>query len=289
MSDSTVHGDAGKVFGRYLDRAVRDSVLLRADWPAPPNVHACTTLRRGLNVGVSAPPFDTFNLGNRTAADGDRPEAVDTNRAALNWIAELPSRPHWLRQVHGVTVQRCDVQRRPDATDAIEPVADASVSATAEVVLAILTADCLPVVFAADDGREVGAAHAGWRGLANGVLEATVAAMRTPADRIIAWLGPAAGPQAYEIGEEVYRAFVEGHGVDGNSADGDARAMSAFTPTRPGHWRVDLYALARQRLSDAGVSRVFGGGLCTLSDPQRFFSHRRDARTGRMATLVWFD
>ncbi len=279
MSDSIVHGDAGKVFGRYLDRTVRDSALLRADWAAPPNVHACTTLRRGLNVGVSAPPFDTFNLGNRTAADGDSPEAVDTNRAALGWMAELPSRPHWLRQVHGVSVQRCDTPRRADATDAIEPVADASVSSTAEVVLAILTADCLPVVFAADDGREVGAAHAGWRGLANGVLEATVAAMRTPADRIIAWLGPAAGPQTYEIGEEVYRAFV----------DDDARAETAFMPTRTGHWRVDLYALARQRLSDAGVSRVFGGDLCTISDPQRFFSHRRDARTGRMVTLVWFD
>ena len=279
MSDSIVHGDAGKVFGRYFDRTVRDSVLLHADWPVPANVHACTTLRRGLNVGVSAPPFDTFNLGNRTAAEGDRSEAVDANRAALGWVAELPSPPHWLRQVHGVTVQRCDTARRADANDAIEPVADASVSSTAEVVLAILTADCLPVVFAADHGREIGAAHAGWRGLSNGVLEATVAAMRTPADRIVAWLGPAAGPQRYEIGDEVYHAFV----------DGNARAVSAFAPTRPGHWRVDLYSLARQRLMDVGVSRVFGGGLCTLSDPQRFFSHRRDARTGRMATLVWFD
>ena len=207
------------------------------------------------------------------------PEAVDTNRAALGWIAGLPSPPHWLRQVHGVAVQRCDTPRPADATDAIEPVADASVTASAEVVLAILTADCLPVVFAADDGREVAAAHAGWRGLAGGVLEATVAAMRTPADRIVAWLGPAAGPQAYEIGEEVYRAFV----------DRDPAAAAAFVATRPGHWHVDLYALARRRLAQAGVSRVHGGGLCTISDPQRFFSHRRDARTGRMATLVWFD
>ncbi len=279
MSDSIVHGEAGKVFRRYLDRTVRDSVLLRADWPVQANIHACTTLRRGLNVGVSAPPFDAFNLGYRNAADGDRPEAVDTNRAALGWIAGLPSPPHWLRQVHGVAVQRCDTPRPADATDAIEPVADASVTASAEVVLAILTADCLPVVFAADDGREVAAAHAGWRGLAGGVLEATVAAMRTPADRVVAWLGPAAGPQAYEIGEEVYRAFV----------DRDPAAAAAFVATRPGHWHVDLYALARKRLAQAGVSRVHGGGLCTISDPQRFFSHRRDARTGRMATLVWFD
>ena len=279
MSDSIVHGEAGKVFGRYLDGTVRDSVLLRADWPVPANIHACTTLRRGLNVGVSAPPFDAFNLGYRNAADGDRPEAVDTNRAALGWIAGLPSPPHWLRQVHGVAVQRCDTPRPADATDAIEPVADASVTASAEVVLAILTADCLPVMFAADDGREVAAAHAGWRGLAGGVLEATVAAMRTPTDRVVAWLGPAAGPQAYEIGEEVYRAFV----------DRDPAAAAAFAATRPGHWLVDLYALARRRLAQAGVSRVHGGGLCTISDPQRFFSYRRDVRTGRMATLVWFD
>jgi polyphenol oxidase len=158
-------------------------------------------------------------------------------------------------------------------------VADASVTSTPGVVLAILTADCLPVVFAADDGCEAAVAHAGWRGLAHGVLEATLAAMHTPADRIVAWLGPAAGPQAYEIGDEVYRAFV----------DRDPAATASFAATRPGHWRVDLYALARMRLAQAGVTRVDGGDLCTISDPQRFFSHRRDARTGRMATLVWFD
>jgi YfiH family protein len=133
------------------------------------------------------------------------------------------------------------------------------------------------VVLAADDGSEIGAAHAGWRGLATGVLEATVAAMRTPPARLIAWMGPAAGPQAYEIGIDVFDAFV--------SADPDAAA--AFVATRPGHWRVDLYALARRRLSAAGVARVHGGGLCTISDPERFFSHRRDQRTGRMATLAW--
>jgi hypothetical protein len=146
-------------------------------------------------------------------------------------------------------------------------------------VLAILTADCLPVVFAADDGSEVAAVHAGWRGLAAGVLEATLAAMRTPPARVLAWLGPAAGPQAYEIGAEVFDAFVAR----------DPRADIAFVATRPGHWRVDLYALARMRLAVAGVADVHGGGLCTISDPQRFFSHRRDQRTGRMATLVWFE
>jgi polyphenol oxidase len=252
---------------------VNESPLLFADWPAPRGVHAFTTLRHG--AGVSQPPFDDFNLGNRYAADGDDPIAVERNRASLVEHAGLPTAPHWLKQAHGVDVVRCDAM--PGSGD--EPVADASVTSTPGVVLAILTADCLPVVFAADDGREVAAAHAGWRGLAAGVLEATLAAMHTPAERIAAWLGPAAGPRAYEIGEEVHRAFV----------DLDAKTEAAFVPTRPGHWRVDLYALARMRLAQAGVTRVHGGDLCTISDPRRFFSHRRDARTGRMATLVWFD
>jgi polyphenol oxidase len=279
-------GALGEVFGRYLDAQVRASALLPADWPAPPGVRAFTTLRRGLNVGVSKPPFDTFNLGNRSAADGDDPQTVATNRAALGWIGELPAPPHWLRQVHGVQVERFDAPIATHVANAVVDVAttdelyaDASVTSVADSVLAILTADCLPVVFASDAGDEVGAAHAGWRGLAAGVLEATVAAMYTPSERLIAWLGPAAGPQAYEIGEDVFRAFV----------DRDTSAEAAFVATRPGHWRVDLYALARRRLAAAGVERVYGGGLCTISDSDRFFSHRRDARTGRMATLVWLE
>ena len=155
--------------------------------------------------------------------------------------------------------------------------ADAAITATPGVVLAILTADCLPVVFAARDGCEIAAAHAGWRGLAAGMLEATVAAMATPASRLMAWLGPAAGPHAYEVGGEVFDAFVSR----------DRAAEAAFLPTRPGHWNVDLYALARRRLAAAGVMQVHGGGLCTISDPQRFFSHRRDGRGGRIATLAW--
>lgn len=247
--------------------------LLLADWLAAPGVHAFTTLRHG--IGESRPPFDTFNLGNRFGADGDDSATVERNRSLLIEHARLPFKPLWLKQVHGVDVVRCDAS--PVSGD--EPAADASVTSTPGVVLAILTADCLPVVFAADDGREVAAAHAGWRGLAAGVLEASVAAMRTPAERVVAWLGPAAGPLAYEIGEEVYRAFV----------DRDPASVAAFAATRPGHWRVDLYALARMRLAQAGVTRIHGGGLCTISDPQRFYSHRRDGRTGRLATLVWFD
>ena len=240
------------------------SPFLRADWPAPPGVHALTTLRHGL--GISQPPFDAFNLGARC---GDAPEAVEENRCQLAATLVLPSAPRWLRQVHGVAV----------AVDpaADEPEADAAVTATPGTVLAILTADCLPVVLAAKDGSEVAAAHAGWRGLCAGVLEATVGAMRTPPDRLVAWMGPAAGPQHYEIGEEVFAAFTAR----------DARARMAFLPTRRGHWKVDLPMLARQRLLDAGVLDVHGGELCTIADPARFFSHRRDGRSGRIATLAW--
>jgi YfiH family protein len=250
--------------------------LLHADWPAPPGVRAFTTLRHG--AGVSPPPFDSFNLGNRYAADGDAPQTVARNRETLVALAGLPSPPRWLRQVHGIDVLRFDAPHDGDP-DAEEPVADAAVTSTPDTVLAIQTADCLPVVFAAEAGDEVGAVHAGWRGLAAGVLEATVAAMRTPPSRLVAWLGPAAGPQTYEIGEEVRAAFV----------DRDPGAAAAFVATRPGHWRADLYALARRRLAAIGLDRVHGGGLCTIADPQRFFSHRRDVRTGRMATLIWFE
>ena len=242
------------------------SAWLDADWPAPPGVRALTTLRHGL--GTSVPPFDRFNLGARC---GDDPAAVAGNRRQLAHALALPSPPRWLRQVHGTHAIR------DPAAD--EPEADAAITAAPGLVLAILTADCLPVVLAARDGSEVAAAHAGWRGLAAGVLESTVAAMRTPPAGLLAWLGPAAGPQAYEIGAEVFEAFV--------SRDGDAAA--AFAPTRPGHWRVDLYALARRRLAAAGLpaDAVHGGGLCTISDPARFFSHRRDGRSGRLATLAW--
>ena len=256
-----------------MSRASVGPAFLPADWPAPPGVHAFTTLRHGL--GVSSPPFDDFNLGNRYAADGDDPTTVERNRALLVEAAGLPSAPYWLKQVHGIDVVRCD----GPPGEGHEPIADASVAATPGTVLAILTADCLPVVFAADDGREVAAAHAGWPGLSAGMLEATVAAMHTPANRLLAWIGPAAGPQRYEIGAEVRDRFLAQ----------DARAEAAFVSTRPGHWRADLFAIARMRLAHAGVTRVYGGDLCTISNPQRFFSHRRDARTGRMATLVWFD
>jgi len=249
---------------------------VRANWPGPTGVQAFTTTRH--DAGISRSPFDQFNLGARC---GDDPDAVGRNRAELIQHFDLPSAPRWLRQVHGRHVLRFD---RPSSTTAEpEPEADADAAVTSlpGTVLAILSADCLPVVFAADDASEVAAAHAGWRGLAAGVLEATLAAMRTPRERIAAWLGPAAGPQAYEIGREVFDAFVSF----------DAAAERAFAATSRGHWRVDLCALARQRLVSAGMppGNIHGGGLCTISDAQRFYSHRRDGLTGRMATLAWID
>ncbi|KAF1698834.1 multi-copper polyphenol oxidoreductase [Pseudoxanthomonas suwonensis] len=255
--------------------AAEDAVL-PADWPPPPGVRAFTSLRHG--AGVSRPPFDCFNLG---ARNGDDPDAVAANREELRRRLQLPSHPYWLRQVHGTAVLRLDAPlARPRPADQ-EPAADAAVTSVPGAVAAILTADCLPVVFAAGDGSEVGAAHAGWRGLAAGVLEATVAAMRTPPHALRAWLGPAAGPRAYEIGSEVHDAFV----------GQDPAAAAAFAPTRPGRWKVDLYALARLRLRAAGLAAdaIHGGGLCTISDPARFYSHRRDQRTGRLATLVFIE
>jgi len=245
------------------------AACLPADWPAPPEVRALTTLRHG--AGGSRPPFDHFNLGGRE----DDPAQIARNRAELSERFALPSAPCWLHQVHGVGVHRFE------AVGIDTPEADAAVTSVPGIVLAVLTADCLPVVLVACDGHEIAVAHAGWRGLAAGVLECTLKAMRTPAHQVLAWLGPAAGPQAYEIGQEVFDAFTVRH----------RQAGMAFTPTRPGHWRVDLYALARQRLCAAGLAdaHIYGGGLCTISDPQRFYSHRRDARSGRMATLIWRD
>ncbi len=240
------------------------SDLIQPDWPAPANVHAFTTTRNG--PGVSPLPYYRFNLGARCGDDAD---AVRRNRAALRTHYGLPGEPLWLHQVHGIDVVRDDGRRD-------EPMADASVTAETGSVLAVLTADCLPVLFCNQAGTEVAAAHAGWRGLAAGVLEETVAAMRSPAAELMAWLGPAAGAARYEIGEEVRQAFLR-H---------DAGAESAFTPTRPGHYLIDLPAIARRRLAAVGVSRVYGGEFCTLADI-RFYSHRREQRTGRMASLIW--
>jgi len=218
--------------------------LIFPDWPAPPNVRALVTSRA---------------LGDMKSPEGRR-----------RLRAHLPAEPLWLRQVHGVTV--VDASEAPAAT-----AADASFTKASNVVCAVMAADCMPVLFAHDRGAAVGIAHAGWRGLSAGVIEATVAAMGVPARRLLAWLGPAIGAQAYEIGAEVREAFV----------GRDARAASAFAPTRPGHWNLDLYALARQRLVGLGVTRIFGGGYCTASDAALFYSYRKDKAPERMAAAIW--
>lgn len=239
------------------------------DWPAPRGVHAVVTTRHG--PGISTGPYARFNLGLRS---GDATEAVASNRDALHHALDLPAAPRWLRQVHGTTV----AQLGPLASDD-EPQADAAVAHLSGTVLAILTADCLPVLFCSKDGARVGAAHAGWRGLAAGVLEATIAAMGTSPARLLAWLGPCIGAGSYEVGEEVRAAFVDSSGG----------AAACFAATRPGHWHCDLAGLARQRLAAAGVASIHGGGFDTLADA-RFYSYRRDgAHSGRFASLIWRD
>jgi polyphenol oxidase len=218
--------------------------LIIPDWPVPPGVQALLTTR---------------SLGDMKSDDG---------RSRLR--ALLPAEPLWLRQVHGARV--VDAASAPAGA-----AADASYTCRERTVCAVMVADCMPVLFADEEGDVVGIAHAGWRGLCAGVIEETVAAMGAPARRILAWLGPAIGPGAYEVGEEVRAAFV----------DREARAAAAFRPTRPGHWNLDLYAVARQRLAALGVTRVSGGGLCTASDSARFFSYRRDSAAERMAAAVW--
>lgn len=239
------------------------------DWPVPRSVRAAISTRQG--PGVSQPPFGRFNLGLRS---GEDEQTVHANRSALRQSLALPAEPRWLRQVHGTTVAELGPLPGPH-----EPEADAAVSHLPGTVLAILTADCLPVLFAADDGGSIGAAHAGWRGLAAGVLEQTIAQMLRPAASLLAWLGPCIGAASYEVGEEVRKAFVQ-H---------DVAAAAAFAPTRPGHWTCDLAMLARQRLAAAGVARVYGGGFDTRTDA-RFYSYRREgARSGRFASLVWLE
>jgi YfiH family protein len=176
----------------------------------------------------------------------------------------VPREPAWLRQVHGTTVIDLDAQ--------LQRQGDAAVTRTRNTVCAIKAADCMPVLLADEAGRVVGGAHAGWRGLSAGVIEATVGAMGTPGRSLMAWLGPAIGPRVYEVGDEVREAFAE---------------KDAFSPSRPGHWLLDLYEVARRRLRKMGVDRIYGGGLCTYSDPARFFSYRRDGSTGRMAAMIW--
>lgn len=242
-------------------------------WPAPANVRALQTTRGG---GLSAAPYDSFNLGDHV---GDAAQAVARNRQLL--AALMPSEPVWLQQVHGTVVADAD-----NAGCLVQ--ADASVARHPGSVCAVMTADCLPVLLCDEDGTVVAAAHAGWKGLAAGVIEATVRAMGVEPHKLMAWLGPAIGQRAFEVGAEVRAAFTAQ----------DAQAADAFThcPSPAGgrggggegeKYHADIYLLARQRLHALGVGRVHGGEHCTYSDPSRFFSYRRDGVTGRMGTFIW--
>lgn len=245
--------------------------FLSPEWPAPAGVRAAFTLRSG---GASAPPWDSLNVGVHV---GDDPLAVMSNRRRIAQALSLPAEPCWLDQVHGTGVHEVEGVQ-PGAQPDARPEADAAITRRAGAVLAIQVADCLPVLFAADDGSVLGAAHAGWRGLAAGVLERTVERMAHPPGRLIAWLGPCIGPQQFEVGDEVCEAFL---------AAGDPAAPFRRSPA--GRWLCDLPALAVGRLQRLGLTRVSGGAWCTVADPVRFYSHRRDRLTGRMAALLWRD
>jgi polyphenol oxidase len=238
--------------------------LLTPEWPAPAQIQAVSTTRAG---GLSPAPYASLNVG---LGSGDSHTNVLANRATLAQAAKLPAAPRWLSQVHGR-----DCVDAANAADGAQ--ADASVAFARGQVCAIMTADCLPILLCDFSGTRIGAAHAGWRGLAQGVIEATVRRLDTQPDQLMAWLGPCISAAAYEVGSEVFDTFVSHHGAD----------AAYFSATRPGHWHADLHGLARARLARLSVTAVFASPLCTAGDSQRFFSYRRDGVTGRMVSLIW--
>ena len=239
---------------------------IEPDWPAPARVRALSTTRDG---GISEGVFQGLNLG---AHVGDEPARVEANRSLLQQAAGIPSRLNWLNQVHGVAVHPVGHEY------GVAPDADAACAKETGLACIVMTADCLPVLFCDKAGTRVSAAHAGWRGLQAGVLEASITAMGCDPDDILAWLGPAIGPTAFEVGGEVRDAFMAEQ----------VEAVAAFVPSaNEGKWLADIYQLARLRLARAGVTAVYGGEHCTFSDPERFYSYRRDGQTGRMASIIW--
>lgn len=241
--------------------------FLVPDWPAPANIHAYCSVR---TEGFSQQPFESFNLASHV---GDNEADVQRNRQQLFQQLNLPSEPLWLDQVHGIKV----VDASNGGVGGFQ--GDASFSRETNQVCSVLTADCLPVLFCDRQGATVAAAHAGWRGLLAGVLESTLNAMTRDTNEIMAWLGPAIGPDNFEVGEEVYQSFVQ-HSAD--SAD-------AFKANRPGHYLANIYQLAKLRLQSRGVNQIYGGDFCTFKEQDRFYSFRRDGQTGRMVSLIWRD
>ena len=234
------------------------------DWPAGVNVKTLQTTRPG---GYSNAPYDSLNLGDHV---GDSPMSVARNRMLLNTL--LPSEPVWLNQVHGTVVAKADMA-------GCLPQADACIARHRDAVCVVMTADCLPVLLCDKQGSVVGAAHAGWKGLAAGVIQAAVQVMEVAPQNLMAWMGPAISQQAFEVGDEIRTLFVEA----------DAKTAGAFIAGQPGKWFADIYALARLRLNELGITRIYGGGYCTYRERERFFSYRRDGATGRMGTFIWLE
>jgi hypothetical protein len=249
----------------FVNNEISERVF--AEWPAPKHIHAFSTTRLG---GCSSGLYAGLNLGERC---GDDPARVAANRLRLS--SGLPQAPVWLYQVHGTDV----VELIADQNHLSSPQADAVWTASSQQVCAVLTADCLPVLFCDVAGTRVAAAHAGWKGLLHGILEHTIYSLGCPPENILAWMGPAIAQPAFEVGPEVRTAFIARQ----------AQAEQAFIPGREDRWHADLYALARMRLSALGVHQVFGKPNCTYSDPHRFYSFRRDGTTGRMASLIWLE
>jgi YfiH family protein len=248
-------------------------------WPAPANVKAMQTTRRG---GFSGTPYDSLNLGNHV---GDAPLAVERNRILLNTL--LPSEPVWLEQSHGIVVVNADrADCVPQACPELSRRADACIARHRASVCVVMTADCLPILLCDQQGSIVGAAHAGWKGLAAGVIEATVQEMNVAPRNLMAWMGPAISQQAFEVGHEVHAAFIAAH----------PQAESAFIPAPKEEgkgegkkWFADIYALARLRLNALGITQIYGGDRCTYREGELFFSYRRDGMTGRMGTFIWLE
>ncbi len=238
--------------------------VVPANWPAPANVRALTTTRAG---GVSRGSYESFNLGDHV---GDDPEAVRQNRVRLREWLTLPAEPVWLKQVHGVRV--VDPATIPVGTEA-----DGAWTNRPGIVCAVLTADCLPIFVCDRKGTRVSLLHAGWRGLAGGIIESGLRALNAPPEELLVWLGPAIGPDSYEVGDDVRRAFL----------DDDPDAVEGFRSAGAGRWHADMYALARRQLRQQGVCAVYGGDRCTLREREAFYSFRRDGVTGRMASLIW--
>lgn len=258
--------DHNHIQGSYNWRTAAEALgWIIPDWPVPTHVNAVCTTRSG---GESIAPFNSMNLGDHV---GDNGLTVAANRQRVGQVLRLPTEPLWLEQVHGTVVSGMNAA-------SCYPIADASIARKPNQVSVIMTADCLPVLFCDRAGTQVASAHAGWRGLCDGVLEKTIEQFDCTAGDILVWLGPAIGPEKFEVGDEVRAAFMAQ----------DINAETAFKAgPQTGKWLADIYELARQRLAHRGIEHIYGGGLCTVSDSERFFSYRRDGQTGRMASLIW--